>query len=126
MLNQILGWTIDPGERRKGLRRLDGLHRGCELIAPARDGDNATSAIGERLAQGENVLGEVAFFDKTLRPDGFQQLVFGDHAARVRNKEGQDFKCFGRNRDRDAIAEKYPLRRVQLELVESIYATEQE
>ncbi len=63
------------------------LHRGdghSKAIAAPRNGldDLRSGAVaGERLAEQEDVLGQVALFDERFRPERTQQLIFSDHSS---------------------------------------------
>src|SRR6185312_7327745 len=86
----------------------DNLDVLCQAVACARDGEDGAvvlRAFAERLAQHEDVPGEVALLDKRVGPDGFHQVVFADGFVLVLHEDEQDLEGLPGERDRLAIAE---------------------
>src|SRR6185503_14244163 len=73
-----------------------------KAVANARDGHNVAMLVlvfAERPPQKENVLREIAFFDKSIRPDAVDDVVlFGDLAVML-DQEQERLKDFGRKGD---------------------------
>jgi hypothetical protein len=67
------------------------MNTGGEAVSMARDSLDVIG-IPERVAQRRGVSGEVAFFDKTVRPDCVDQLVFGQHVAAVLNQQQENLE----------------------------------
>jgi hypothetical protein len=65
----------------------DKVDRGGKLVAFAGDsGDDAITlaAATKRLAEEEDMLREIALFDKRIGPDGREQFLLRDHLVGMR------------------------------------------
>ena len=61
-----------------------------KLIAAAGHGRDQAGFVSHCLAQPGDVLGQVAFLHKGVRPDGLQQLILGHHSSGVQNHVGKN------------------------------------
>lgn len=93
---------------------------GGELVAAARDGDDAGGAVGEGLAQAEDVLGEVALLDEGTGPDRGDEVLLEDDAAGVGDEVEEDVEGLGGEGDFLAKTGKGAAAGVEFELVEAI------
>jgi hypothetical protein len=106
--------------RRRGDGVGDGFDDGGELVAAARDGGDEAGAVGEGLAQAEDVLGEVGLFDERAGPDGGEEVLLEDDAAGVGDEVEEDVEGLGSEWDLLAEAAEGSAAGVQLEFVEAI------
>ena len=71
-----------------------------ETIASSREGHDVTPvlrSVSKGFAEHKDVLAQVCFLDKGIRPDGFHKLVLGNHLSTVTNQDQQRFKDFRRD-----------------------------
>ncbi len=69
-----------------------------ESIASSRQRHDILAAfrsVSQRLAQQEDVLAQVRFFDNRIWPDLFQKLFFRDHVAAAANQGEERLEGFG-------------------------------
>lgn len=93
-------------------------YRSDKLISPAGHGLDERIAIlivPQNFPQDEDVLAEIALFDKTLRPKGLHQFFFFQYPTAVLHQEKQDLKALGSEGYRLAMAREDTLLRVKLE-----------
>jgi hypothetical protein len=69
----------------------------------------------ELTPEQEHQFREVALLNKCIRPDGLQQLFFGDHAAGLRDEDGKQVDGFWDERDAFAVPQEHALPGVQPE-----------
>src|SRR5580658_10219397 len=65
-------------------------HLRRETIASSREGHDIAPVLGsvsKSFAEHEDVLAQVCFLDKGIRPDGLHKLVLGDHLSTVANQD---------------------------------------
>jgi hypothetical protein len=74
--------------------------------------------VAQRLTEKEDLLGQVSFLDRDIRPDGVKQFVFRDDAVPVRDEEDQGVERFRHQRHRRAVADEETLVCEELESVE--------
>src|SRR5688572_23544530 len=87
---------------------VDLLDRRCESVAEARNRCNVMlAAVAERLPDDGDIAREPRVFDEAVGPDGFEQLLFGNHLAGVLDEGEQRAKCLRRQRDHYAIAQQH-------------------
>ena len=74
--------------------------------------------LPQGLAEQEDLLRQVAFFNGDIGPDRSEQFVFRDDAVTVRDEEHERIERLRRQRDRCAAAEEEAHLRQHLESVE--------
>ena len=95
----------DAGRGRVGRDRLYGCR---EPVAVTRNGDDVTRllrVLPQCLAEQENLLRQVSFFNLDIGPDRPEQFVFRDDAVAVRDEDHERVERLRRQRDRCAVAE---------------------
>ena len=99
----------------------DRLHACRESVAVTRNRDDVPRllrALPQRLAEQEDLLRQVAFFNRDIRPDRPEQFVFRDDAVSVRDEVHERIERLRRQRDSCAVAEEEAQLRQHLESVE--------
>ena len=79
--------------------------------------DVLMTVIFQSLSQHRNVLGQVTFLNKGIRPDFLHQTLFVDDMAIVLNQQKQDVKQLRGQSYRLAFAQKHPLHRIDSVLI---------
>jgi hypothetical protein len=74
--------------------------------------------VAQRLADGEDVVGQVGFLDRGVRPDRLYQLFLGQQAAGIGRQNQKQVEGLGRERDRLAVPQQQPLTRVERDVTE--------
>jgi len=98
----------------------DYFYGGGELVAAAGDGGDVTGAVGEGLAEAEDVLSEVAFFDERARPNDGEQVLLEDDAAGVGDEVEEHVEALGSKRDLLAATGEGAAAGVELEFLEAV------
>ena len=93
----VVCWYSSSGEF--ALRRFSGLlgprecrDLGGKLIALPGDRHDQSTIFGllaQRFAQQKNVLRQITLFNKTTRPDRFEQFIFGDDPVGILGEEDE-------------------------------------
>jgi len=72
----------------------------CELITAARQrSDDVSAMFAKSFSDEEDVLGEVGLFDDRVWPNGFEEFVFADGAARVFGEVDEEIEGLAGERD---------------------------
>ena len=77
--------------------------------------------VAKSLAQGENLLGQVGFFDEALRPEPLHQIFFPYQPAMVLHQNAQGFDGFGSQGEDLPVAPEQAFSDVELERAELEY-----
>src|SRR5262249_44951500 len=99
------------------------LHRGHKPIplpGYGLDESVAVAVVSQGLPQDKDVLAEISFLDKALRPERCHQFIFFENSATALNQERQGIEHFRRKRYRLAVAHQYPLREIELKSAELV------
>ena len=113
---RAFGWFRTGRDFRDWLRKL----------VAAWDGDDDLVAglrAGERFAQEKDVLAEIALFYAGVRPQRFNQLVFGDDALGIQDEIGEQVEGLGADGDGAGTAMDGAMGEVDLEVLESVFAS---